>query len=165
MARLILFCDPTGVGKTTYALALSKKAKAIRFSIDPWMQTLFADDMTELDYSWMIERVNRCYEQIWKVSEQILGIDGNVILDLGFTTQEQRDLFSNRAEKLGITSEVHYLDASTEIRRARVNKRNTEKDPDVYAFEVTDMMFDFMEPRFEIPDEEELRNGCVVNNT
>ncbi len=86
-----------------------------------------------------------------------------MILDLGFTTKEQRDLFSNRAEKLGIKAEVHYLDASTEVRLERVNKRNTEKDPDVYAFEVTDMMFDFMEPRFEIPDEEELKNGSVIN--
>ncbi len=61
MARINLVCGPTGVGKTTYSLSLSKEAKAIRFSIDPWMQALFADDMTELDYSWMIERVNRCY--------------------------------------------------------------------------------------------------------
>ena len=165
MARLILVCGPTGVGKTTYSVALAKDAKAIRFSIDPWMQTLFADDMTELDYSWMIERVNRCYEQIWKVSEQILAIDGNVILDLGFTTKEQRELFSQRAAKLGIDAEVHYLDAPTDIRRKRVEKRNAEKDPDVYAFEVTEMMFDFMEPRFEIPDEDELKNGCVVDNT
>ena len=33
----------------------------------------------------------------------------------------------------------------------------------MYAFEVTDMMFDFMEPIFETPDKEELRGGRVVN--
>ena len=69
MARLILVCGPTGVGKTTYSRSLSKEIEAILFSIDPWMQTLFSEDMTSLDYSWMIERVNRCYEQIWQVSE------------------------------------------------------------------------------------------------
>lgn len=164
MARLILVCGPTGVGKTTYSVDFSKKAKAVRFSIDPWMHTLFAADMGELDYEWMIERVNRCYDQIWQVSEQILTLDGNVILDLGFTTKEQRQLFSDRAKELDINAEVHYLDAPTEVRRQRVNKRNTEKDPDIYAFEVTDMMFDFMEPRFEVPDEVELESGCVVNN-
>jgi predicted kinase len=45
MPRLILVCGPTGAGKTTYAISLSEEAKAIRFSIDPWMQTLFASDM------------------------------------------------------------------------------------------------------------------------
>lgn len=110
----------------------------------------------------MIERVNRCYEQIWQVSEQILVLNGNVVLDLGFTTKAQRDLFSNQAKKLGINSEISYLDAPKDIRKQRVRKRNLEKDPTVYAFEVTDMMFSFMEPKFEIPDHEELKNGCKV---
>jgi predicted kinase len=163
MAKLVLVCGPTGVGKTTYSLSLSKKIGAIRFSIDPWMQTLFSKDMTSLDYSWMIERVNRCYEQIWQVSEQIIVLDGNVVLDLGFTTKAQRDQFSDRARKLGINSEIHYLDAPTDTRKQRVDKRNVEKDPTVYAFEVTDMMFEFMEPRFEVPDREELKHGRKVN--
>lgn len=163
MARLILVCGPTGVGKTTYSLSLAKDIQAIKFSIDPWMQTLFSKDMGDLDFDWMMERVNRCSDQIWQVSEQILAIDGNVILDLGFTTKEQRDVFSNRARALGLESEVHYLDASTAIRKQRVDKRNTEKDPAVYAFEVTDMMFDFMEPRFEVPDEVELKHGRKIS--
>ena len=111
MAKLILVCGPTGVGKTTYSVSLSKEIGAIRFSIDPWMQTLFSKDMTTLDYSWMMERVSRCYEQIWQVSEQILAISGSVILELGFTTKAQRDIFSNRARELDINPEIHYLDA------------------------------------------------------
>lgn len=163
MARLILVCGPTGVGKTTYSLSLSKESGAIRFSIDPWMQTLFSKDMVSLDYSWMIERVKRCYEQIWEVSEQVLALNGSVVLDLGFTTKEQRDVFSNRAKELGINAEIHYLDAPKDIRKKRIEKRNLEKDPSVYAFEVTDMMFNFMEPRFEVPSQEELKHGCTVN--
>ena len=163
MARLILVCGPTGVGKTTYSQSQSKEIEAVLFSIDPWMQTLFSKDMASLDYSWMIERVNRCYEQIWQVSKQILAINGNVILDLGFTTKAQRDIFSNRAKEMNINAEVHYLDAPTDIRKQRVEKRNIEKDPAVYAFEVTDMMFNFMEPKFEIPDQNELIHGRKVD--
>jgi len=163
MARLIIVTGPTGVGKTTYSLALSQEIGAVRFSIDPWMQTLFSKDMTSLDYAWMIERVNRCYVQIWQVSEQILGLDGNVILDLGFTTKEQRAHFYELAMAANISPEVHYLHASKETRKKRVENRNIEKDPNVYAFEVTDFMFDFMEPRYEVPDEAELLNGRTVN--
>lgn len=163
MARLILICGPTGVGKTTYSISLAKEIDAIKFSIDPWMQTLFSKDMTNLDFEWMMERVNRCSEQIWQVSDQILAINGNVILDLGFTTKEQRDIFANRARELGLEAEIHYLDAPTVTRKQRVEKRNTEKDPAVYTFEVTDMMFNFMEPRFEVPDEVELKNGRRIN--
>lgn len=162
MARLIIVTGPTGAGKTTYSLSLCEEIGAIRFSIDPWMQTLFSKDMTDLDYSWMIERVNRCSAQIWEVSQQILKLDGNVVLDLGFTTKEQRQHFIVLAKELGIESEVHYITASTETRKQRVNKRNTEKDPSVYSFEVTDFMFNFMEPRYEIPDEAELANGLII---
>lgn len=163
MARLIIVCGPTGAGKTTYSLSLSKEIGAIRFSIDPWMQTLFSKDMETLDYSWMIERVTRCSKQIWEVSEQILSLNGNVVLDLGFTTKAQRTEFSDRAKALGLNAEIHFINAPQDVRKKRVEKRNTEKDPAVYAFEVTDMMFDFMEPRFEVPSREELAFGCQID--
>jgi len=163
MARLIIVTGPTGAGKTTYSLSQAREIGAVRFSIDPWMQNLFSKDMTTLDYSWMLERVNRCYVQIWSVSEQILKLDGNVILDLGFTTKEQRTRFRELAMKIGVDPEVHYLNASSDIRKKRVETRNVEKDPDVYSFEVTDFMFGFMEPKYEVPDKDELVNGRVVN--
>lgn len=160
--KLILVCGPTGVGKTTYSISLSKQIGAVRFSIDPWMQTLFAKDLTSLDFAWMMERVERCYTQIWSVSEQILALDGNVVLDLGFTTKLHRTKFSELAAKIGAVAEIHYLEAPVDFRKARVLKRNEEKDPAVYAFEVDDGMFNFMEPRFEIPDETELLNGKKI---
>ncbi|WP_086932924.1 AAA family ATPase [Agarilytica rhodophyticola] len=162
MARLILVCGPTGAGKTTYSISLSKEIDAIRFSIDPWMQTLFSEDMTSLDYSWMMERVNRCYKQIWQVSEQILALNGNVILDLGFTTKKQRQYFFELARNLSVEPEIHYLDAPKDVRKKRVEKRNIEKDPSVYSFEVNNLMFNFMETKFEIPSQKELKNGRTI---
>ena len=64
---------------------------------------------------------------------------------------------------MNINSEIHYLNAPKDIRKQRIEQRNIEKDPSVFAFEVTDIMFNFMEPKFEIPDQEELKYGCKVN--
>lgn len=153
--RLIMVCGCTGAGKTTYSLALAAELKAVRFSIDPWMQTLFGPDMEELDYDWMIARVLRCYDQIWDVAAQILQTGGTAILDLGFTERQQRDMFYRRARDIGVEAELHFLDVATDIRQQRVQQRNTEKDPAVYMFEVTDFMFDFMETRFEHPSSDE----------
>ncbi len=135
----------------------------MRFSIDSWMQNLFSKDMTSLDYAWMIERVNRCYVQIWQVGEKILKLNGNVVLDLGFTTKEQRSRFAALSKELAIEPEVHYLSAPKDVRKKRVEKRNVEKDPSVYSFEVTDFMFNFMEPKYEVPDDQELANGRVID--
>ena len=162
MARLILVCGSTGAGKTTYTIALADELNSVRFSIDHWMATLFAADMKELDYEWMMQRVQRCQEQIWQVSSQILNLDGNVILDLGFTTRIQRQSFVLKAKELGCAAELHYLDVPVDIRKKRVAQRNFNKEPDLYSFEVTDFMFNFMEKRFEVPDAAELVRGCVV---
>lgn len=163
MGKMILVCGPTGVGKTTYSMTKSDEIGGIRFSIDPWMQTLFAKDMTSLDYEWMMDRVSRCYEQIWDVSAQILKLDGSVVLDLGFTEKKQRTQFIERGASVGIVPEVHFLDAPLDVRKGRVEKRNSEKDPNVYAFEVTEFMIDFMEDRFEAPGDEELVNGFRID--
>lgn len=80
------------------------------------MQTLFAKDMSKLDFSWLMERAGRCHEQIWQLSEQLISTNNNVVLDLGFTTKEQRDTFSKRVKALGIRAEIYYLDAPREVR-------------------------------------------------
>ncbi|MFT7129639.1 MAG: hypothetical protein ACI89U_001756, partial [Gammaproteobacteria bacterium] len=39
-----------------------------------------------------------------------------LFLDLGFTTKAQRGISSSRAKEMNINSEIHYLDASKNIR-------------------------------------------------
>ena len=152
----------TGAGKTTYSLKLAEDRNAIRFSIDEWMARLFHPDMTELSYEWIMDRIARCDGLIWRLAAEALERKIDVVLDLGFTTRAHRDAAATRAEQVGALSEVHFIDAAPEVRRARVRQRNEEKPQDLYAFEVNDFMFDFMEPRFERPDETELVRGVHV---
>jgi predicted kinase len=143
-------------------MALAKEIDVIRFSIDPWMQTLFAKDMQSLDYAWILERVERCHQQIWEVAEQILQLNGNVILDLGFTTQKHRDRFKQLSKAAKVEAEIHYLEVPVAVRKQRVKQRNADKDPFLYCFEITDFMFDFMERKFEPPADAELINGRTI---
>ncbi|MGF1764267.1 hypothetical protein [Aliivibrio kagoshimensis] len=46
--------------------------------------------------------------------------------------------------------------------KKRIEKRNIERNPTVYPFEVTEKMFSFRETRFEVQDEKELKHGFTV---
>lgn len=150
-----LICGSTGAGKTTYARSLASEHSAIRFSIDEWMSELFwPDQQVGADYRWAVERVERCERQIWAVSREILSRGGSVVLDLGFTTREQRERFRAWADEAGAETVTHYLATDVATRRTRVHQRNATKG-ETFAFEVTDEMFDFMETIFEPPTGDE----------
>lgn len=155
MPTVHLVCGPTGAGKTTFARKLATECEALRFSIDEWMATLFAADApAPLTFEWAIERVGRCEEMIWQTGLAALAAGRDIVLDLGFTTREQRDRFRALAMEAGHGVALHHVTASREVRLARVRRRN-EDGSETLAFEVTDGMFDFMEDRFELPAPEE----------
>jgi ribonuclease HI/predicted kinase len=152
----------TGAGKTTYAIALANAKRALRFSIDEWMKGLFSPDQTGLAFEWMMERVERCEAQIWNLARQALAIGTPVVLDLGFAVRQQRERFGGLALEQNAKVEVHFLEVAAEVRRERVRERNSKRDPSLFALEVTDEMFDFMEARFEPPSVAELRSGMLL---
>jgi hypothetical protein len=41
------------------------------------------------------------------------------------------------SKEIDVEPEVHYLSAPKDVRKMRVEKRNAEKDPSAYSFEVT----------------------------
>lgn len=162
MPTVHLICGSTGAGKTTYAIALTERAGAIRFSIDEWMAALFvADAPATPDLAWGLDRTGRCEVQIWEVSRQVLARGLDVVLDLGLSKRAHRDRFRALAREAGAPSRLHYLDVDRETRRARVRTRNAERTG-TFSVEVTDFMFDFMEGWFEPPDGDELEGAAHI---
>jgi hypothetical protein len=119
------------------------------------MANLFAADTPDpLTFEWAIERVGRCEAQIWQTGLAALAAGRDIVLDLGFTTREQRDRFRALAAEAGHGATLHRVTAAREQRLDRVRARNHDRG-EVFAFEVTDGMFEFMEDRFELPAPEE----------
>lgn len=161
-SMVFILCGGCGAGKTTYAIDLAARHQAIRFSIDPWMQTLFSPDQKGLDFAWTMERIERCRSQIWELVEQLIKQGIHVVLDLGFDKKDIRQQYRERIREWGANPSIHFLDVPTQIRRERVRRRNEERNPAHFSFEVTDAMFDFVEPLFEAPDEQELVDGLHI---
>ncbi len=162
MENIHLILGPQGAGKSTYARRLAQQEHAVRFSIDEWMQQLFGPDVPKaMSLSWIMERVQRCEAQIWATASQVCMNNGSVVLDLGFTKIESRRNFRALGASIGAQVQLHVLEAPHAARKERVMNRNIEKG-ETYSFEVTSMMFDFMEKEFQRPTDEELEHAVIV---
>jgi predicted kinase len=165
MSHLIhLVCGSTGAGKTTYAVQLAHRLRAVRFSIDEWMTTLFwMDSPQPVEATWSMARIERCYRQIWSTAAQVAGCGTPCVLDLGFTQAASRTQFYEQAGALGFSVQLHFLDVPLQERWRRVVSRNSGKGgAQQLQFEVSREMFDFVEGMWEPPDAEEMSSHAGV---
>ena len=153
-----LVCGSTGAGKTTYALRLSGRLGAVRFSIDEWMATLFwMDTPKPLDPAWSMERVERCLRQIWATALQTATRNIPCVLDTGFGQAQSRARFAGLAQEAGLSVQLHFIDVPVAERWRRVGARNAQKGATYQlGFDVTREMFDFVEGIWEPPTDEEM---------
>jgi predicted kinase len=153
-----LICGSTGAGKSTYAQHLSERLGAVRFSIDEWMSTLFWMDTPQpLQAAWSMQRVERCFCQIWAVASQVAGRGIPCVLDLGFGDANSRNRVYRLAGEAGLTVQLHVLDVPADERWRRVEVRNAERGGTYQLpFDVTREMFDFVETMWEPPTAQEM---------
>ena len=161
MPTVHLICGSTGAGKTTYAIALAARAKAVRLSIDEWMSTLFVADRPDPpSVEWAAERVERCERQMWSVALQLIERNVDVVFDAGLSTSVQRDRLRMLVAQTRAESKLHYLDVSVETRRQRVLQRGVQTRGQSFA--IDEAMFVAMEAYFEAPTDDELYGAMIV---
>ena len=163
-ATIHLVAGSTGAGKTTYAIRLAVELRALRLSIDEWMVELFGPDRpAKIEFSWMMERVNRCEAQMWSVAGAAAALGVPVVIDGGLTTAAHRAKWAALAAEAGLPVRLHHLSASPDERWRRVQGRNAERG-ETWRLDVTREMFDFVEGLWEPPTPEEMArlNGTEV---
>lgn len=159
MAKLILVVGLTGAGKSTYCHQLAVKEKAMVFSIDQWMKSLFWQDMPkepdmkwfQENSAWYMERIERCEKFIAEETKSLLSRDVSVILDLGFTAKSHRLQYLELGRSIGSETEIHFLDVPEDERWRRVQKRNEQKGS-TFSMHVSREMFDYINEIFETID-------------
>ena len=115
-------CGLPGSGKTTLAMALEAKLRAIRFSADDWMDALSLSLYDE-------ERRANIEALQWKLCQEFLALGLTVIIEWGTWGRSERDTLRHRARELGAAVELHYLDAPADILFERIRRRGMETPP------------------------------------
>lgn len=103
---------------------------------------------------WYAERTARCIEQIWKLTESLIGVGCNVVLEIGLIRQHDRERLYRRVDAAGYALTVYVLDAPRDVRRERVERRN-EQQGDTFFMVVPPYFFELASDLWEPPDAEE----------
>lgn len=151
-----LICGPTAAGKSTYANKLKNNTRAMLFSIDDWMVSLFGPDLeNSMDWQWISERASRCEDRIILTACSLAKTGVSSIVEIGLQQANKRAQVAATVRKSGCSLQTHFLDVDAQERWKRVEQRNLDKG-DTFSLEVTRDMFDFFEEMWESPSENEL---------
>lgn len=154
-ARVHLVVGPVGAGKSTFALELARQHGALRLNLDEWMAVLFRPDRPQTGLAeWYVERAERCVEQIWALARALLQAGQAAVLEIGLLQRAARESFYRRVDAAALDLSVYVLDAPRDLRRARVQARNTERGP-TFCMIVPPEMFELASDLWEPVSPEE----------
>jgi predicted kinase len=141
-------------GKTTLAKKLAHERSALRLTPDEWQIGLFGQDAQEPEHA---ERHSFIETRRLNIASRALELGTNVILDFGFWAREEREDYRLRAERLGASSEVHFLDVAPEELLGRLAVRNSQ--PSKESFHISEESMKPWIEFFQKPTLEELERA------
>ncbi len=161
IATVFLVEGPVGAGKSTFAAQLGLTHAAPRLILDEWMVTLFRPDRPNIDLmQWYGERKQRCIEQIWRVTCDLIDTGTSAVLELGLVQCHARLDFYARIDAAEYPLRVYVLDAPRAVRRARVHARNHAQSG-TFQMVVPDEMFESASDLWEPPDDLEIERRDI----
>src|SRR4029077_5670077 len=147
-----------GSGKTTLARRLEREHDALRLCPDEWIAALYGNAPPEP----ILDAARDPVEQLqWAVAERALQLGVSVILEFGFWSRSERELFRARAAELGASSEVHARVVPEDELWRRLARRNAKLPPGTFA--ITREQLASWSKLFEPPVPEELARRPAEN--
>lgn len=139
-----------GAGKTTFAKKLEQETKALRFTKDEWVISIFGNDPTIENFETYDKRITAL---VTEQALRCLEAGNDVIIDDGFWSKSQRDDIRTRIAKIGGTLQFYYLKRSLPEMKKRTLGRNGKQSNN--SFDIDEKMFDGYIEKFEEPSPDE----------
>jgi predicted kinase len=162
MATVHLICGLPCSGKSTYSKSLKADTGGVHFTLDYWLITCYGPyDIEEAGYETHVRRVVACRTLIWDTAKEFLDRNVDVILDDGFFFREHRIQYVKMAEAYRAETKIHYMEASKDVIRTRLEKRN--KALPEFNFHIDPGRIEDFFRSFEVPSPEEGTDINVVH--
>lgn len=146
---------PVGAGKSTFSASLAARTGGVHIALDAWFATLFSPDRPTEDFiPWYQSRKERLLGLIWTHSQAILAAGSDVILELGLIQRQPRMAFCRTVIDGGFDMVMYEVDAPRDVRRARVERRNTQRGS-TFSMVVPAHIFELASDLWEPSDEME----------
>jgi predicted kinase len=126
-----------GSGKTTFALKISKEKGAKFFSLDKTIKDFNQPIQSYEDYMVYFQQA---LDFMSSQAVQFLKEGHSVVFDFGGGVAT-RGWLKHIARSSGAEVEIYHLEVPIDERRRRIQKRNLEKQKDVYFFHMDDEHF------------------------
>ena len=149
-ATLHMICGKIAAGKSTLAAELTARTGAIRISEDAWLACLYGDEQKTLeDY---VRNSRRLREAMGDHIVTLLEAGLSVVLDFPANTPASRQWMRSLFERAGANHQLHFLDVSDDVCKARLRARNAAG---THAFNTSDAEFDLFASYFVPPSADE----------
>ncbi len=157
MAKVYLICGKLCCGKTTYSQKLCAENDAVLLSVDEMTLTVFGQNCGEKHDEYVLN----AKKYLLNKSLDLIDKNINVVLDWGFWTRKEREFAKDFYKSRGIDCELHYIDISDDVCKARIEKSNKAVLTDkTSAYYVDENLLDKFNSIFETPSEDEIAVVC-----
>ncbi|MEM7465001.1 MAG: ATP-binding protein [Pseudomonadota bacterium] len=153
---LHLICGKAASGKSTLAAKLGQNPHTVIIAEDAWLSALYGDEMSSIsDYV-------RCSEKLRAVLGphviSLLEAGLSVVLDFPANTIAARVWMRGIFERANAGHQLHFLDVSDEVCKARLRARNAGGK---HPFSITEEQFEQLTKHFVFPTADEGLNISV----